>query len=721
LTTAAALSLAGVTLFGYPLWNLLPLAPMSLAQEPSQLLWLGLALLLWTLPFAYAGLYVAKSFATYPQAAPWLYAWDLSGAAAGVVIYAVGIGWVGGPGMLAVVTALALGAALLAAGATLHRRVALALAITACLAGAPLLESLVPLRITPNKLMGQADATTARQRRRTRWTPGSALDVIRSTQGTAIVIDGGTAMTQLPTRQRIAGALAIAPPTGVRALPYRLAGGAKTLVIGSGGGVEVAAALGAGSREVLALEIDPGINQLVRHDLNTLLGGLFADPRVTLETAEARSYLAALPASQRFDVIVAFHTISNAASAGGGMALAESYMMTVEAFTLLLDRLSDDGVLLISRPEAQMPRLAAILATAWGRRGGEALQRHVAIVSATPAAPSFLTALLFRARPLDDAARAAVANAVPRLLFSDQGGDDHATYAAALRSRDGVAASAADQATLAGHTLRPAYDARPFFNLPRPWREVGWREIAAVLGTGEAARMRLEDLPVAQVFVWILLLAMIALAGGLLLPAVLALRRGGTSGARIAESGGLFAALGFGYIVSQVLLIQRLTLIVGEPGWSVVIVLGSMLLASGAGSAWLVGRRQWSATRGCGVAVLVVAGGAWGVPALLGLAAPAPFALRLVVAALIAGGTGLFLGVPFSAMLRQLGEPSLVAWAWALNSIAAVAGSIAALMIASAAGFPATALCAAAAYGLAAGLAHRGEGRARRRTADDSG
>ena len=71
---------------------------------------------------------------------------------------------------------------------------------------------------------------------------------------------------------------------------------------------------------------------------------------------------------------------------------------------------------------------------------------------------------------------------------------------------------------------------------------------------------------------------------------------------------------------------------------------------------------------------------------------------------------GVLLGIPFSASLRRLEHDALVAWAWALNSVLSVAGSVLALILSSALGFSAAALVAVCAY-LAAYAALRARSR----------
>lgn len=702
----AAVAFCLTTLLGYPLWNALPVAPMSLGRDATQVFWIGSLLVLITLPFACAGLFISRVFAAWPHESPRLYAADLVGATGGVLGYVVLLPLVGAPGALLLAGGVGAVAGLVLYDGNVHGRLAFVLLVTLTVGAATEVERLLPLRITENKLLGNKVARELP--RGTIWTLSSAIDVIDpgSAADLLVVIDGGTAMTQVPraTKRRQPP-----EPHGLRALAYIVAPNGSTLVIGSGGGVEVRAALGAGSERVLALEIDGAINELVRGRLNPVLGGLFAEPAVELHTAEARSFLAAH--DERFDVIVAFHTISNAASATGAMSLAESYLLTVEAMELMLSRLSDEGVLVMSRPEPQLGRLAATIAAAWTFPSD--LRDHVAVVTQSNARPDFLATILVSKRPLTRLQLDAIRRETPgRVAYLPDGsGDTYDWFSAALASssRERQVGTAAAEATL-GYpvaSLVPVTDDRPFFNLYTPWTEIRIDDVAAVLSSGPSSRARLEDLPVAQVAILLLLLEALLFAFLFVIPPAILLRRTGLGRGRALTTALYFAALGYAFITVEVVLIQNLTRLVGEPAWSMVAVLAVLLASSGIGSLMFAGRLDWSPARASLAAAAAALYAAFGVPSLVDRLTGLPFAARLVAVVLMVAPAGVMMGIPFSAGLKRLERDDLVAWAWAVNSLLSVGGSIAALIVGSTIGFGLTALLSAAVYCAAAAVGRR--------------
>ncbi len=175
-----------------------------------------------------------------------------------------------------------------------------------------------------------------------------------------------------------------------------------------------------------------------------------------------------------------------------------------------------------------------------------------------------------------------------------------------------------------------------------------------------------------------------------------------------------FAALGLGFIFIEITLMQRFTLALGSPIYSVSVGLATILIASGAGSQ-LSGRfRSWAGTDerliqilGILVALYLVGMVGGGTP-LLNSLVPCSFPVRVALSALLLAPVAVCLGVFFPTGLLLIGERSsqAVAWAWGINSGFTVLGSIVTILIAQFLGFNTVLLLAAALY-LLAPLAYR--------------
>jgi MFS family permease len=164
-------------------------------------------------------------------------------------------------------------------------------------------------------------------------------------------------------------------------------------------------------------------------------------------------------------------------------------------------------------------------------------------------------------------------------------------------------------------------------------------------------------------------------------------------------------AIGLAFLFVEVTLVQRAILVLGDPTHAFATVVGTLLVASGVGSA-LSARLPWRPSMLTLVAALGLhAGLSWVVgPALLALPDPLPLAVVVAVIAPV----GFLMGVPFPRIVNAIGpSPELVAWAWAANGSASVVSGILATLIALSFGFGVVLAAAAALYLLAVVLAPR--------------
>jgi hypothetical protein len=170
-----------------------------------------------------------------------------------------------------------------------------------------------------------------------------------------------------------------------------------------------------------------------------------------------------------------------------------------------------------------------------------------------------------------------------------------------------------------------------------------------------------------------------------------------------------FGLVGFAFMIVEIALLQRFTLFLGHPSYSLVVILFSLLVSTAAG-AYLssriapaaLGRVLWIA--GAVLAGLAALGGFVLPPvlhALIGLSLPA----RALTTVVLVAPTGIVMGVMIPSIVRILGAVGspLVPWGWGVNGATSVIGTVVATVIAIYGGFTATFLVGAIGY-LAAGL-----------------
>lgn len=730
--TAIALLYAGSTVICFWILQRVPFAPFSLLTDRAQLLWTPLYLLLIATPFFWAGLGIALLLTRAGDAVNRFYAWDLAGAGLGCLAVVAVIPRLGGSG--AVVLAAAVGAASALAFALPGARAGAtaAAAITAVLAtAAPWAEGWLPIRVTANKPSRNAPVAHSE------WDAFSKIDLLvaqadpESGRPAArrFRIDGGTAFTGMsdprPWLERLERGAAITrvPPMRDMAVPLVGKDEPSVLVIGSGAGAEVLEALLLGARHVTALEINPIIARIVTRD--PFWGGLFSRPDVTLYAEEGRSFVRR--SSQTYDAIVSIHTISNAATAAGALDLAENYVLTRQAFDDFLDRLTPDGVLYFTRPEAHIPRLFSTAREALEARGIERPERHLYAWRSAPRQPggrSFVAAFVLRKTPFGEAeleemdarvlAGADTPNGVELLYTPARRQQDpcgsELCYATATELEIYRTLLTAEEPTAVWRSssvqLAPATDDRPFFNHRTRWSGLTPAMFRDLLSQDRRGRSALEDRPIAEVTLVVLLAESALISALLILLPLVRLRRSGLRSGGAFRWLAYFSALGMGFILIEIVLIQRFTLFLGRPVFTFATVLAGLLVFSGLGAAWSerFGADPTRALRRVIPALLVVllATGALA-PALFAVALGWPLPVRVALTLLAMAPLGIALGMPFPLGLAavQRSTPRLVPWTWGVNGFFTVIGTVVAVMLGMTVGFTGALVAAGGCYVLA--------------------
>jgi hypothetical protein len=149
--------------------------------------------------------------------------------------------------------------------------------------------------------------------------------------------------------------------------------------------------------------------------------------------------------------------------------------------------------------------------------------------------------------------------------------------------------------------------------------------------------------------------------------------------------------------------LQQLSLVLGHPAYSLSVTLAGMLIACGVGSlvAGVAARRRPATVRAVALTASAVAIALYAVvvPRVAQIA-PASLAGRVVLClALLAPGS-FFMGMPFPLKVRSFegADAMLVPWAWVVNGLASVAGSVLAIGLTMTLGFSGALLVAAALY-----------------------
>ena len=521
---------------------------------------------------------------------------------------------------------------------------------------------------------------------------------------------------------------------------YKIARQPKVLLVQLGGAISLSVALTQGASQVTVVESNPQIIHLVRDDpvLSQFNGGLLRDPRVTVASGDARAWAATT--RERFDLVEVSLIDSTGLSATGGYSLDENYLYTVEGLRDYMRCLKPDGILSLTvwnklNPPRNVPKLLATVVEAMQGEGkGDPKDRlffsHYYLSTAT---------ILAKQSPFTRPEIAELLAFSKRLSFDvmytpglkPKEGDFSASLAAfrdlyreptPTKAGDAEAEENKEQALLdlgrlyqgcaqwllggrsaalfSGYVfdIRPATDNRPYFTASLKPRML------------PVFIKQLEK--VSEEWGYVLLWGTFAqsLLFGLLIVALpMVLRRRELFGGQRGTLGVIiyYSALGLGYMLVEMVLIQKFVLFLAAPIYSVSIVITSMLILSGVGS-WHSSRFADNRGRGVWLAVAVI------VPAMLLyafllnpilralLAAPLP--IKALLAILLMAPAAFFMGFPFPSGLSALSgrKPRLLPWAWGMNGALSVTGAVLARLLSISFGFAAVLLVAAAAYIVAA-------------------
>jgi hypothetical protein len=614
-------------------------------------------------PFLLAGMALSIAFDLRREIAGRLYFADLLGASAGALAVTFLLSWLGGE-----TAVLAVAIAPMVASACLWRRLlpAAVVGVLALLAAVATNERTGLFRIKSAPAKGMYRHMAAQPGTRvalTGWNAYSRVDAVVGFPDpylARLYIDSDAWTNVLRWDGRAESVTAWRD--WYRALPFRVAPpGARTLVIGPGGGSDVLVALAAGSEKVTAVEMNPLMLRFARH-FGAQAGNLYDHPRVEAVLSEGRSFVSRT--DRTFDVILLGFVDSWAAVASGGLSLSENHLYTTEAFLAYYDHLTPHGVLVILRfvtnavrvlgAEAAGPRLAALLETRGARDD-----------------PPQMIFMLKR-RPFTEAETAEMmgwAQARPVIVPGRQVDEP---YAGLLSGKKTLARFVAE------HPARvdPVPDDRPFFfAVQKPW--------------GLPGNMKSTFIPM-LVTTAVLCALLVALG-----------RPRGASAGRYAGSILYFCGLGLGFIALELALLQHLTLLLGHPIFTLSVLLLTLLAVGGLGS-YASGR--FDPGRVCVLIAVLGLVYALALPRLVSMLLPLGVGARIALAILLVAPLGFAMGMPFPRGLQSTGQGPFPAppFYWGLNGVFSVVGSLATMVTAVTMGFTAAMVAGSACYVLAA-------------------
>ena len=718
ISTAAIAAALGVSLCLLVIDHV-ALDPLAIATDPLQFARLMLYYVAVALPFCAGGFLVALPLMAHPGSVSRLYFWDLVGAglACGAVVPL--IWWLGTPVATAAST---LGFAFAAiAYAEPGRRLVRGLlaAMAAALAFGVAVTGTFPA--APTKLLSQFLVSPNARLAFSRWTPINRVDVLAfdppmaegsylfwgispdyhgQAPGYWMIGNDGDSCAVLYQWDGDLASLEFLDHH-VLAIPYLLLDRPSVVAIGLGGGADVLNALRHHAGSVVGVEINPMTVHAVRDLFREQSGGVLNRSDVEAVVAEGRSFLRSRDA--RYDLIEINSVDTLSALSTGAYVLSESYLYTSDAVSDYLDHLRPNGIFAMAVGDLDLPdqlprhtlRLASIVRQALERRGVKDPARHVVVVGSPGWRP--LTHTLVKNEPFTPEELAKIDAFAKREHFSFWHRPDAEIANPAARILLWPRFRLENFYKAQPLKLGPISDDSPFFFNFYKWRTLAQPATYTRLGYD-------RTLATGQIVLAIMLLQAVVMSALLIL---LPLRRvpRATGGTLVQRSGLLlyFGALGTGFILLEISLIQRFVLFLGYPTYSLTVVMLSLLVSTGIGSlrtervtARFESRLPLRLLGLALIAALLV----YGAPLVFARLLGAPLALRIAVSILLLVPLGLVLGgfFPLGIRIAERANPRLVPWAWAVNGCATVIGTLVAVIAAMSSSFTIVTLLAVGVY-----------------------
>lgn len=662
----------------YSAWGIAIFIPITLFVMhalASQVIYLPLFMILFSVPFFLVGIIISAAFNAFASVAGRLYAADLIGASAGALLVVLFLVLTGGEGATLIVGLIA------AIGGTIFSRIAkntkktvVSLMFVAFALSLILLNHATQIFAIPTDPTAQKDLPIYLREHpgskivKTEWNSFSRIDVVEGGTGgeglvAKVFIDGGAGTNiiswdgKTESRQELS--------TWMQYLPFKMMQDPKVLVIGSGGGRDVVASLVSGSKDVTSVEINPIIYETVK-SYGDRAGNVYSHEYVRSYVDEGRSFITR--SSEKYDIVYVPFVDTWASVSSGGLSVSENFLYTLQGFQQYYDHLTDTGKIVTVRWLIDAPRFISTYAKLLEQNGipQDQLDRHLIMVTSDSYTqdPS-VTMVIFSKSPFTDEEIRFFSQSFSQYGYKPilvPGQIMREPYSALLNGQINL-----DQFYNMFETkVYPVTDDNPYFlsfEKPLP----GVVEVLLYASVGIVAIFLLVP------FAW------------------MKRRREEEVGTKKSEIGiatmiPYFAALGMGFILIELALLQKLILLMGNPTMTFALLLFTLLISSGAGSL-LSARIAKNNMKN----LVFIIGGIAGLGILYFLLLPPiiystiaePIEAKAAVSIAILAPIGFLMGMPLPTGMRLLKvhRPDYIPWMWAVNGAFSVLGAVLAIAL----------------------------------------
>jgi|GEM_PF-1882572 len=490
----------------------------------------------------------------------------------------------------------------------------------------------------------------------TRWDSFARTDLVQPAEGSLrIYVDGAAASIIPPVEdnEHLIGDIGLF--AFVTAQPQ------SVFTIGSGGGLDVWFARQTEATDITAVEVNPQSVQLVE-DYADYSGDLYNQPAVTVAVDEGRSVLRR--SDKLYDLIFLSQVVT-LTSERAGYAMTENSVFTLEAFSEYLSHLTPDGYLSIKLyDEITMSRALSLAISALKQDQNlsdiQALDHIVAMLDPSTSPPTPL--LMIKKSAFTEDEVVGIGRISQRIGFAT-------LFLPGIQADPPLDAVVNEVNTfddvidISPADLSAPIDDRPFFyQFDR--------------GLPDELETLVIILAIVLTIVLILLIIYYAIVRVPKLPSNVV----------------YFSALGSGFMLVEIALIQQTRLLIGHPTLAVALVIAVLLIGGGLGSMvyrYLVPDLTQLSIKPLLLIIALVAVWQFMWSAVSAQVIGADPIIRIGAVIVMILPLGLAMGIPFPAGLTVAGQTDkrLVTLAWGMNGIFSVVGSVLAIVVAISVGF----------------------------------
>ncbi len=660
-----------------------------------------------TVPFFLSGLILSILFTNHASQFGKLYFWDLVGASIGCVLVPLLIPEFGGPGLLFVAAGFSLVSISLLVKSRFVVGTIIVLSLTVSCFQLFLDEDYLEISYHMDK---RGFRTLQESNLGTYWDRISRIDLLQyRDEYIWIAYDGGTQTSYFYNFDGDYKKLKDSLPEKASDqfwdrfvfASHWLKEGTEpnVLIIGAAGCQETKGAVTFGAKSVDAVEM---VGEVIRLGKKKLAKEPYANPKVNAVHGEGRSFLRS--SEKQYDIIqmMSNHTTSSVASGSG--AVSSNYLQTVDAYKEYFSHLTKNGVLHVNHHV--YPKMVLTAARAWKEMGFEKFEQHVLLYYTSRWYN--LPTLLIKKSPWTQ-------EEFDRVHTMMEPGDYQRVHnpmkpsTSILDPEFFTGTLSKKLAATIPFRIEVATDDKPFFNHLRknlepvsihdPYVETS---IKALLNDSVKHGLPMDIIHLIVTAGAAISIALICLFSPLLLSKVGRQPWSGKGSFIL-----YFSCLGAGFIAIELIFIQFFHKLVGFPLYTYASVVFAFLLSAGLGSYVTSVSKLHSKSVArflpfilipvYGVALMMVK------DPLLNYFLQWPMLIRIAATVVLILPLGFFLGMPFAlGIAGSYGKGAgAVGWAWAVNGLFTVLGSISCIVAAIYIGFTATLMIAFAIYVLA--------------------